>query len=244
MARESRSTMKFKDHFSAHAADYAQFRPHYPSALFEYLSSLAPNRELAWDCATGNGQAAVELGKFFHRVIATDASEKQITNATKHPHLEYRTASAEASGLETHSVALITVAQALHWFDLAKFFAEAERVLQRRGVLAVWTYNLFRVTPAIDELVENFYRETVGPFWDFERTLVETGYRTVDFPFAKIDPPDFQMTADWSLERALGYLRTWSATKAFIKERGFDPVDSLGESFGDFGLQRVASIGR
>ncbi len=223
--------MTFKDHFSGHAADYAQFRPHYPAELFEYLASIAPNREFVWDCATGNGQAAVALAEFFRRVIATDASEKQIANATKHPRVEYRVVSAEANGLEANSVALITVAQALHWFDLAKFFAEAGRVLQPRGVLAVWTYNLFCVTPEINGLVEYFYRETVGPYWDFERTLVETGYGTVDFPFAKIESPDFQMTANWSLDQALGYLRTWSATKAFIKQRGFDPVDSLGERF-------------
>ncbi|MGZ5001782.1 MAG: class I SAM-dependent methyltransferase, partial [Chthoniobacterales bacterium] len=167
----------------------------------------------------------------FARVIATDASEKQIASATQHPHVEYRVAPAEVSELAGNSVALISVAQALHWFDLAKFFAEADRVLQSRGILAVWTYNLFRVAPKIDRLIENFYRKTVGPYWDFERKLVEDGYRTIEFPFAKLTPPEFQMSADWSIEQALGYLRTWSATKGFIKERGFDPVDSLGEEF-------------
>ncbi len=61
--------MKFKDHFSGHAANYAKFRPNYPRQLFEYLVSIAPGRGRAWDCATGNGQAAVGLSAFFECVI-------------------------------------------------------------------------------------------------------------------------------------------------------------------------------
>lgn len=220
--------MTFKDRFSGHAADYAQFRPHYPPELFEYLASIAPNRKLAWDCATGNGQAAAGLAEFFEGVIATDASEKQIASAQRHDGIEYRVASAEQSGLEADSIALVTVAQALHWFDRAAFFAEAKRVLQSEGLVAIWTYNLFVISPEIDRLVENFYRETVGSYWDFERTLVETGYRTIEFPFAEIALPEFRMQAEWRLDEVLGYLRTWSATKAFIAKEGFDPVDSLG----------------
>lgn len=221
--------MMFKDRFSGHAAEYAQYRPRYPRELFDYLAGVAPNRELAWDCATGNGQAAIGLVPQFAKVIATDASEKQLANAERHERVEYRVATAEASGLESNSVALIAVAQALHWFDLSAFFAEARRVLQKDGVLAVWSYNLFKIAPEIDALVENFYRETVGPYWDFERTLVETGYRTIQFPFQQFEPPPFRMAADWGLDQVVGYLRTWSATKNFIADRGFDPVDSLGE---------------
>ena len=167
--------------------------------------------------------------RIFDRVIATDASEKQIANAEKYPGVEYFVATAKKSGLTSGSVALVTVAQALHWFDLAKFFAETQRVLQRDGILAVWTYNLFQVSPEIDAVVENFYRETVGKYWGFERQLVDEGYRSIPFPWKEITPPNLQMTAEWSLEHALGYVRTWSATKSFIKDRGFDPVDSLAE---------------
>jgi len=220
--------MKFKDYFSGHAADYAQYRPHYPAELFAYLASIAPNRKLAWDCATGSGQAALQLAQFFDDVIATDASGNQLANARPHKHVDYRLATAEQSGLEAASVALITVAQALHWLDRAAFFVEAARVLQDDGMLAVWCYNLFRISPEIDRLVEDFYRNTVGPYWEFERTLVETGYRTIDFPFREIAAPGFEMEAKWTLEQVLGYLRTWSATKGFIADRDFDPVDSLG----------------
>jgi len=219
--------MQFKDHFSGHASNYARFRPHYPHELFAYLVDITAELDCVWDCATGNGQAAVALGEFFPRVIATDASEKQVANGQPHDRVSYRVASAERSGLSKASVDLITVAQALHWFDREAFFTEAKRVLKPNGVLAVWCYDLFKVSTEIDRLVEIFYRETVGPYWDFERRLVENGYRTIAFPFDELLPPDFRMQAEWSLDDALGYLRTWSATKGFIAARGFDPVVDL-----------------
>lgn len=224
--------MKFKDHFSAHAAAYARHRPRYPPALFEYLAAAAPNRGAAWDCATGNGQAAVALADQFQRVLATDASAAQIENAEPHRRIEYRVAPAESSGIEPHSIALITVAQALHWFDLPLFFAEAQRVLQPGGIIACWGYNLLTIAPEIDPLVNRFYRETTGPFWPAEREMIETGYGTIEFPFDEITPPPFEMRALWNLDQLLGYLRTWSATQKFISARGFDPVDSLSEALG------------
>lgn len=219
--------MPFKDHFSGHADDYARFRPRYPRELFAYLAGITPEQDCAWDCATGNGQAAVTVAEFFQHVVATDASEKQIANGMPHERVIYRVAKAEQSGLPDASVTLVTVAQALHWFDRDAFFAEGERVLKPGGVMAVWTYHLFKVSPEIDRLVEMFYRDTVGPYWDFERGLVDTGYRTIDFPFEELSSPDFCMEAQWSLDDVLGYLRTWSATKGFIAARGFDPVLSV-----------------
>src|SRR5437867_5106718 len=166
--------MTFKDHFSKQAADYANFRPRYPRELFEYLGSVAPSRALAWDCATGNGQAAVELAEVFDRVIATDASEKQIANAEPQDRVEYRIASAEESGLESDTIDLIMVAQALHWFDLPRFYEEVPRVLKSKGVFAASAYKFFHITPEIDPLVNHrYYDKVVGPFWPPERTLVE-----------------------------------------------------------------------
>src|SRR5437867_8320752 len=144
--------MTFKDHFSKQAADYAKFRPRYPRELFEYLGSVAPSRALAWDCATGNGQAAVELAKVFNRVIATDASEKQIANARSHEIVEYRVAPAENSGIGSETIDLIMVAQALHWFDLDRFYTEGRRVLKLDGVLAASAYNLLHIEPVVDDI--------------------------------------------------------------------------------------------
>lgn len=221
--------MSFKDHFSGHASDYARYRPQYPAAMFARLASFAPARELAWDCATGNGQAAVALAPHFARVIATDASAQQIENAQPNERVEYRVAPAESSGLEADTVDLISVAQALHWFDIRAFFAEAQRVMKTDGVLAVSAYNLLTVSPDIDALVNRFYFDTTGPFWPPERDIVEAGYRTIQFPFPELELPQFHMQTEWKLEQLLGYLRTWSATKKFIEKNGYDPVDSLGE---------------
>ena len=207
--------MSFKDFFSGHAGDYARFRPHYPRELFNYLAGITSEQESVWDCATGNGQAAVALAEVFRQVIATGASEKQIAKAQPHNRINYRVASAEQSGLPKESVDLVMVAQALHWLDRNVFFGEAKRILKPNGVLAVWSYNLVKIAPKIDGLVEIFYREAVGSFWDFERRLVETGYRSIAFPFEELSPPDFHMQAEWSLHDVLGYLRTSSATKGF-----------------------------
>ncbi len=218
--------MTFKDHFSKQAADYAKFRPRYPRELFEYLSSVAPSRALAWDCATGNGQAAVELAEVFDRVIATDASEEQIANAQSHKIVEYRVAPAENNGIESETLDLVMVAQALHWFDLGRFYGEVRRVLKNNGVFAASAYNLLHVEPAIDEVVNRYYYEVVGPFWPPERKLVEQ-FADLPFPFHKIEPPKFEMTAQWNLDHLLGYLQTWSSTQRFIAANASDPLEQI-----------------
>ena len=222
----------FKDYFSGHAAEYAKFRPRYPDELFEYLTSISPRHELAWDCATGNGQAAVELARHFNSVIATDASAQQIESAESNDQVSYRVAPAEASGLDSASVDLILVAQALHWFDIDRFFTEAKRVLKDDGVLAISSYKVLEITPEIDVIIWKFYRETTGPFWPLERDLVETDYKNIQLPFPELTHRQFEMRTQWNLIQLLGYLRTWSATQRFIAARGFDPVDSLAQELG------------
>ncbi|HEY0407782.1 MAG TPA: class I SAM-dependent methyltransferase [Pyrinomonadaceae bacterium] len=219
--------MQFKDHFSTRSEDYARHRPRYPASLFEYLASLTKEHERAWDCATGNGQAALGLADYFRQTIATDASQSQLASAVAHEKIDYRVAAAEQTDIEAASVDLVTVAQALHWFDLEAFYAEVGRVLKPSGALAVWAYNLLEISPAIDALVNEFYDETVGPYWPPERRLIEDGYRSIAFPFRELKPPDVQMEARWNLSDLAGYLRTWSATKRFIAARGFDPVTGL-----------------
>ena len=220
--------MTFKDHFSKQAADYAIFRPCYPQELFDYLGSIASSRQLAWDCGTGSGQAAVGLALVFDRVIATDASEKQITNAEPHERVEYRVAPAENSRIESGTADLIMAAQALHWFDLDRFYAEARRVLKSDGVLAASAYNLLHINPVIDEVVNRYYYEVVGPFWPQERKLVEQ-FDNLPFPFHEIDPPKFEMTAQWNLDHLVGYLGTWSSTQRFIAETDGDPLEQISD---------------
>jgi len=214
----------FEDHFSADSPGYRASRPGYPDTLFDQLAAVAPHRELAWDCATGSGQAATGLAQRFRRVIATDASAQQITSAIRHPNIEYRVAAAEQSGLDDRSVDLCTVAQSLHWFDLDTFYAEVNRVLVAGGVLAIWSYNLLSVTPALDAVIGRLYHDILGPWWPTQRQLVERGYADIPFPFEPLPSPQFEMHAQWRLAQLTAYLRTWSATQRYLREQGEDPV--------------------
>jgi SAM-dependent methyltransferase len=218
----------FQDHFSGHAAVYAAARPDYPAELFDWLASIAPGRSMAWDVGTGNGQAAVALAARFDRVIATDPSAEQIANAVADPRIEYRVARAEdGAGVASACVDLITVAQSLHWFDRPAFYQRVRDTLVPGGVIAAWCYGLSTVDAAVDSIVEDFYTNVVGPYWPPDRSWVEDGYRTIDFPFAEINAPAFAMQHDWTLKQFLAYLQTWSAVKRYTAGEGRDPIEPL-----------------
>jgi SAM-dependent methyltransferase len=218
------------DHFSGGAADYARFRPGYPEALFDWIAQQTSAHELAWDCGCGNGQASVPLAARYQRVVGTDLSERQISAAAPHPRIEYRTAPAEASGLPDGCCDLVIVAQALHWFDFDRFYAEAKRVLKPGGVLAAWTYQLLRGEPAIDEIFTDYYRRVLASWWPAERKWVDEGYRTLPFPFTEIAAPAFEIRLQWTLDDLLAYLRTWTATRYLAQAENRDPVLPLGEA--------------
>ncbi len=218
----------FTDHFAAVATHYADSRPTYPPELFDWLAAQCAGHSLVWDCGTGSGQAAVALASFFDHVFATDASPSQLAQAQPHSKVHYRHAPAEDSGLEEQSVDLVTVAQALHWFDFPKFFAEVLRVLKPGGLFAAWSYGrLDVVDAAVNAVVQDFYQTDISPFWPPERHHVETSYRLIECPLPPVPTPDFTMQRDWSRAQLLGYIRSWSATNRFIEAKGFDPVATL-----------------
>ena len=223
--------MSFKDHFSGHAAAYAAARPTYPDALFDWLATLAPRSATVLDCGCGNGQASLALAERFARVVATDASREQLANAARHARVEYRVASAEASGLPDASVALVTAAQAVHWFDHARFAAECRRVLVPGGVVAVWCYALNSVTPAVDAVTRRLYEDLTGPYWSPERRYIDERLATLHFPFATLAAPGFAMVSRWTLAQFLAYLGTWSATQKYQRARHEDPVAVLEAEF-------------
>lgn len=232
----------FADHFSAVASGYASYRPQYPAALFEYLAGLTDPRALAWDCAAGSGQATLSLVPWFDHIVATDASATQLAAAPAHPKISYRVAPAEASGLADASVNLVTVAQAAHWFDLERFYAEVRRASAPQAIIAMWCYGLHRMGADIDDVIDAFYTDVIGAYWPPERRLIEEGYRTMPFPFDELSPPSFDMTARWTLPQLLGYLRTWSAVDRYRAAHSEDPVIALSHElasrWGDADMQR------
>ena len=218
----------YVDRFAGVARDYAAFRPTYPPALFDWLATIVPARSLAWDCATGSGQAAIDLAERFESVIATDASRHQLAHAASHPRVEYRHAPADASGIPASSVDLVTVAQALHWFDVGRFYAECERVLVPGGVLAVWSYGPLRVAGgSVDRVVQEYYHDILGPYWPAERALVDSSYASVVLPYPQLVAPVFHMEAWWTLAELLGHLGTWSSTAAYREATEQDPLELI-----------------
>ena len=226
-ARRKMTNPTFKDYFSASAASYAEFRPRYPAELFDIVSAIPARRGTVWDCATGNGQAAVPLAARFARVIATDASREQIAHAAEHPRVSYTVALADASGLPDASVDLVTVAQALHWLPFDSFFTEVERVVAPGGALAVWCYTRPTLDGELDAILLRYYSGTCKPYWSPERCLVDEGYRSVPLPIREIEPPPMRIEAHQTLAEFAGYVRTWSATIKLTKAIGRDPVVDL-----------------
>ena len=234
--------MTFKDHFSGHADIYREARPTYPDALFDWLAAQTPARAFAWDAGCGNGQASVALAARYADVYATDPSTTQIASAEARPNIDYRVEPAEQCGLADASADLVTVAQAMHWFDLARFHAEVRRVLKPGGVFAAWTYADCRVDPAIDAVKDRLYIDLTGPYWPPERVHVENGYRDLPFPFEEIASPPFEMVMQWDAGQFLAYLRSWSAAQRYLKDKGEDPValiePDLRAAWGDASTRR------
>jgi ubiquinone/menaquinone biosynthesis C-methylase UbiE len=214
----------FKDHFSQQSAIYARYRPDYPSALFDFIAGSVPGKRLAWDCGTGNGQAAKNLAVHFEKVHAADPSADQIKNSVPDKKITYVVEPAEKCSLPDHSADVITVANALHWFDSDLFYREVRRVLKPEGMIFAWAYALPAIDKETDRIISRLHDEILGDFWLPENKLVEQEYTTIDFPFQKITAPLFYSEKFFSLNDLLGYLHTWSAVQRFIKEQKTDPL--------------------
>ena len=215
---------KFKDYFSVASKDYQLYRPRYPKELFDYLATLVQKESIIWDSACGSGQASIELAKRFKQVIASDASQNQLNYAIQKDNITYHNWTAENSGLEPQSIDLITVAQALHWFNLNAFYQEVKRVLKRDGYIAVWFYLLCTVDDKIDRVISDLYYHQLDLDWPQERSHIDNAYKDIHFPFRKLKTPQFNMIEKWDIEQFLGYLSTWSAVKKCIRKTGQNPL--------------------
>jgi len=216
-----------KDNFSTQSSSYARYRPAYPQELYKFLKEKLTITETAWDCGTGNGQVAGELANFFQKVEATDISKQQLENAVKKPNIQYSVKRAEETNFPDNSFDLITVAQAVHWFNFKTFYNEVERVLKPNGIIAIIGYSLFKSNLETDKLIHKFYKDIIGPFWDEERRYLNEKYQTIPFPFQEIETPAFQQEYQWSFDHLIGYLETWSAVKHYEKEKGENPVNLI-----------------
>lgn len=216
-----------KDNFSTHSDQYAKYRPTYPQAFFDYLSSIVPHKRNAWDCGTGNGQVAVELAKMFEKVYATDISQSQIDNALQAHNIFYSVQPAEQTNFANQQFDLIVVAQAIHWFDFDKFYSEVKRTANGNALICAVGYGLMEISENIDEVISDFYENVLGAYWDKERRYIDEQYKTIPFPFEEIEAPKFVIKRTWTLKHLVGYLNTWSAVKHFIKQNGYNPIDNL-----------------
>lgn len=224
---DNNKTTNFEDHFSKQSETYAQYRPQYPDEIYAYLASISPGLSLAWDCGTGNGQAAVGLAKHFDKVHATDASAEQISRAYPHEKVEYRVEPAEHVSLNSSSTDLVTVAVAIHWFSFDEFYREVKRVLRPGGILAAWTYNLTEITREIDQLIDEYYKGILDGYWPERIRYLEEKYETLPFPFEEIIHPEFIMEINWDLIQLAGFFNSWSATQRYKADKGHHPLEII-----------------
>jgi len=215
-----------KDRFSNHAKQYAIFRPTYPKELYDFIFSHVKKFDVAWDCGTGNGQVARDLSTRFKVVEATDISEQQLANAYKAENIFYTKADEKTNFPDAH-FDLITVAQAIHWFNISEFFKEVKRVAKKDAIIAVWGYSLPTLNPEVDKRLQEFYSKVVGPYWDKERRLIDAQYKTILFPCSEIRTPEFSLSLKWNLEEFQGYLSTWSSVQKYIQANQINPVESF-----------------
>lgn len=216
-----------KDLFSGHAADYALYRPDYPEALYQWVFRHVRQFDAAWDCGTGNGQVASVLAKHFTHVEATDLSQAQLDQAVTLPNVHYFANPAETTPFEANTFDLITVGQALHWFDFARFNQEVKRVAKKGAIIAVWGYGLLNISSEIDAVILDFYQHTVGDYWDPERRHIENEYADIPFPYRNTEKSVFPQTYKWTPEQLCHYLNTWSSVRKFEKANGYNPIESL-----------------
>jgi SAM-dependent methyltransferase len=232
-----------KDYFSEQSKVYAAFRPTYPNELYDFLLKTVSVKGRAWDCGTGNGQVARVLATHFAKVDATDISSQQLANAPVVENITYSVSPAEKTNFADHSFDLITVGQALHWFDREAFYREVKRVGKPGATVAVWGYATLSVSIELDEIIGDFYENIVGPYWDDARRLVEEEYKSIEFPFQQVKRARFAIEVDWTPQQLAGYFESWSATQKYIKVHNHNPVPAvmtrLGKLWTENELRRI-----
>lgn len=217
------------DNFSRQSSQYKKYRPRYPKELYEYILSLVDVHDKCWDCGTGNGQVAIELSKSFKQVYATDISKNQISIAEGNSNITYTVQRAEKTSFEDDTFNLITVGQAVHWFDFKAFNKEVKRVSKNQSILCIWGYDLLRIEKDIDTIIDTFYTSIIGPYWNTERKHIDSQYRSIEFDFKELESPkDLKIDTKWNRNNLIGYLNSWSSVQHYLKQNnGENPIDKI-----------------
>ena len=225
-----------KDKFSNQAKIYKKYRPTYPIEIYQELIGLVKNKDKCWDCGTGNGQVAIQLAKYFNTVNATDISQRQLDNAEQHEKIVYQVVRAEKTNFLDNHFDLITVAQAIHWFDFKAFNQEVNRVGKKGAIISIWGYGLLRINSNIDKLIDKFYFDIIGPYWNEERKHIDKEYQTIQFDFKEI-PVNKNKTilTNWNLNQLEGYFNSWSSVQNFNKvNSNTNPVNQIIQEIKEF----------
>lgn len=232
-----------KDNFSRQSDAYARFRPVYPPELYQFLFNQVEAFDRAWDCGTGNGQVAAELAGRFREVIATDISPQQLDKAVRKDNIHYRLQAAETADFPATYFDLITVGQAVHWFDHPRYYRKVQSVLRPGGTLAEFGYPLFRSEPGVNRIMDHFYQEIIGPYWDEERRHIDDAYARIPFPLEPVEVPALPMEYFWTFPQLLGYLSSWSSVQHYKNKNGSDPVDLIREELErEWGKERIRPV--
>lgn len=222
--------MSNQDHhanFSAQASYYVKYRPAYPQKMYDFILQQVNDRGKAWDCATGNGQVALVLASYFNQVIASDASQEQLDQARPHPNIIYQQAPAEKTPFQDHAFDLITVAQAIHWFNIEEFYKEVRRTARKNGIIAIIGYDRVQVEDEMDKEIHGFYENMFGRYFNQNRQIVDQRYATLPFPFEEIPSPTFYSEYEWTLDDLSGYFHSWSAVQKYKNEVAADPTVAI-----------------
>lgn len=207
--------------------EYLKFRPVYPDSLVSYIGSLKPADSTVWDCGTGNGQLAFLLSDHYKIIYASDISEVQINHAKQKQNIKYKVTTAENSGFEDAFFDLITIAQAIHWFDFDLFYSEVRRVSRTGALICICGYGNIETKDESMPIINHLYSETLNGYWDVQRKYIDESYKTIPFPFDELVVPEFEMKFEWSIDQLCGYLGTWSGLIKFSKETGENPIHEV-----------------
>ena len=220
-----------KDLFSQHSLLYKQARPNYSIQILKEILQHVPESGFAWDCGAGSGQFTQLLAPYFDHVVATDISDAQLQHAPYFDNVSYQVQAAEQTSIPTQSIDLVTVAQAIHWFDFEAFYSEVKRVLKPQGVVAAIGYGLIQLQDAaLNHLIQQLYFETLKDYWDSERRYIDECYQTIPFPFQEKAVPTLSLQYQWTAQQLLSYLNIWSALNHYQEQHADDPLQLISKA--------------